>query len=108
MSLEQKRCLPCEGFGGPLPETEAQKLHPFVPDWKLADGQLSRTFRFADFRQAMRFVNRMADLAEEEGHHPDFTVHFNQVHVTIFTHAHNGLTENDFVLAAKIDLLPTA
>jgi len=77
--------------------------------WGYRDEQLHKHFRFADFKKAMRFVNAMADLAEEEGHHPDFLVHgWNTVDVTLWTHAIGGLSDNDFILAAKIDALPEA
>jgi 4a-hydroxytetrahydrobiopterin dehydratase len=68
--------------------------------------RLRRTFRFRDFAEAMRFVNAMAEVAEREGHHPDFAVHWNVVEVTIWTHDVGGLTENDLVLAALVGALP--
>ena len=102
--LKTQHCVPCEGGEPPL---EAEAIRTFslqVPDWKVTDEpRLTRTFRFKDFREAMIFVNRMADCAEEEGHHPDFFVHWNQVRVELWTHATGGLHRNDFILAAKID-----
>jgi 4a-hydroxytetrahydrobiopterin dehydratase len=77
-----------------------------VPGWDLRGDRLRRQLRFRDFREAMSFVGAMADLAESEGHHPDFSVHYSTVDVEIWTHAAGGLTENDFILAAKIDALP--
>jgi 4a-hydroxytetrahydrobiopterin dehydratase len=76
--------------------------------WEAQDGhkRLHRQLHFPDFKAAMRFVNAMADLAEAEGHHPDFTVHYSTVDVTLCTHAVGGLSENDLILAAKIDRLP--
>jgi 4a-hydroxytetrahydrobiopterin dehydratase len=100
--LTTKRCLPCEGGVPRLDAKAVAALLPQVPGWEARDGRLHRAFRFPDFVAAMRFVNRMADVAEAEGHHPDFLVHYNQVDVTIWTHAVGGLTENDFILAAKI------
>jgi 4a-hydroxytetrahydrobiopterin dehydratase len=81
-----------------------------LPGWDAEAGatRLHRHFRFADFAGAMRFVNAMAGVAEAEGHHPDFSVHWSAVDVTVWTHAAGGLTENDFVLAAKVGALPEA
>lgn len=73
-----------------------------TPGWGLRDGKLHRTFEFADFAQAMVFVNKMARVAEELGHHPDFSVHYNRVEVTIWTHDTNSVTETDHMLAARI------
>jgi 4a-hydroxytetrahydrobiopterin dehydratase len=105
MSLAGKHCRPCEGGTLHLTDGEAVRLHVGVPDWTLAGDRLRRRFVFRDFAHAMDFVGRMAALAEREGHHPDFAVHYRQVDVEIWTHAIGGLSENDFILAAKIDLL---
>ena len=105
MSLRAKRCVPCEGGVPKLGADEIAGLLPEVPAWTVRENQLHRRFVFRDFVEAMRFVNRMADLAEAEGHHPDFTVHYKQVDVVVWTHAIGGLSENDFILAAKIDAL---
>ena len=105
MSLAAKHCRPCEGGTPRLTDAEAARLRAAVSDWTLADQRLRRRFVFRDFVAAMAFVNRMAALAESEGHHPDFAVHYRQVDVEIWTHAIGGLSENDFILAAKIDLL---
>ena len=88
-----------------LGPAEIAQLLPQVPGWEVVvdDGSWKRRFEFPDFRQAMAFVNRMADVAKAEGHHPDFAVHYNKVDVTIWTHAVGGLSENDFILAAKLD-----
>jgi 4a-hydroxytetrahydrobiopterin dehydratase len=82
---------------------EVAQLAPQVPAWTVAGDRLERRFVFPSFARAMRFVNAMADVAEAEGHHPDFSVHYRQVDVAIWTHAIGGLSENDFILAAKID-----
>jgi 4a-hydroxytetrahydrobiopterin dehydratase len=79
-----------------------------VSGWHLADDRIRKHFRFATFRAAIAFVDAMADVAEAEGHHPDFCVHYAAVNVEIWTHAVGGLTENDFILAAKIDRIPGA
>jgi len=105
MELRTKRCVPCEGGVPPLTEEEQRALLPQVPGWKVEDGRLVKTFVFESFPRAIAFVNRMADLAEEEGHHPDFSVHYREVKVSLWTHAIGGLSENDFILAAKIDAL---
>jgi 4a-hydroxytetrahydrobiopterin dehydratase len=105
MELHERRCAPCEGAVPRLADADARALLAEVPSWELRDAAILRTFVFADFAGAMAFVDRMAETAEAEGHHPDFCVHWNRVDVTIWTHAAGGLTENDFILAAKIDRL---
>ncbi|HVP69644.1 MAG TPA: 4a-hydroxytetrahydrobiopterin dehydratase [Anaeromyxobacteraceae bacterium] len=108
MDLSRKRCVPCEGG---VPKLAGEELRGYLRSadgWDLREERIHRHFRFPDFRAAMAFVNAMADLAEAEGHHPDFAVHYNAVDVTLWTHAVGGLSENDFILAAKIDRLPGA
>lgn len=97
--------MPCEGGVPKLTRDDAEAFLGDVRGWKLDGDRIRKTLTFADFREAMAFVNRMADAAEAEGHHPDFCVHWNRVDITIWTHAINGLSENDFILAAKIDRL---
>jgi 4a-hydroxytetrahydrobiopterin dehydratase len=106
--LAKQRCIPCEGKSQRLSEGEAAALLAEVPGWAARGERLLQEFRFVDFAEAMRFVDRMAALAESEGHHPDFCVHWNRVSVTLWTHAVGGLSQNDFVLAAKIGLLVAA
>jgi len=105
--LTSKTCVPCRGGVPPLTEAEARRLAEAVPAWALLQNgvRLVRRFEFRDFKAAMEFVNRVADLAEEEGHHPDFEIHWNKVELTLWTHKIGGLHENDFILAAKIDRL---
>lgn len=107
--LAKAKCVPCEGTGEKAlwPE-EVDRLLKDVPKWKLAKDarSIARTFKFEDFVAAMKFVNRVADLAEAEGHHPDFHIHWNKVELVLWTHALGGLHTNDFVVAAKIDRLP--
>jgi 4a-hydroxytetrahydrobiopterin dehydratase len=105
MELNQKKCVPCEGNVPRLNPEEIARLMPQLRDWQVGPDhrKLNRRFIFDDFRQAMAFVNQMADLAEAEGHHPDFTVHYSVVDVILWTHAIGGLSENDFIMAAKID-----
>lgn len=106
--LIQKKCLPCTAGATPLSREEAATLLSQVPEWTLGgEGtEISRTFRFPDFKGALAFANRVGDLAEEEGHHPDLLVSWGKVKVLLSTHAIKGLSENDFILAAKIDALP--
>jgi|SRR5579859_4765167 len=104
--LSQKKCVPCEGGVPPLSLAQAQGLmHELVPEWQLVDEGhlLARGFRFKDFKETMAFVNKIAAIAEEEQHHPDLTVSYNSLTVELMTHAVGGLSENDFILAAKID-----
>jgi 4a-hydroxytetrahydrobiopterin dehydratase len=102
--LTLKRCVPCEGGVPRLTGNEIAPLARQVPGWKVEDDRkLQRRFEFEDFVAAMKFVNILATLAESEQHHPDFAVHYSLVDVTIWTHAIGGLSENDFILAAKID-----
>jgi 4a-hydroxytetrahydrobiopterin dehydratase len=105
--LAEKNCVPCRAGAPPLTEEEAGRLHDAVPRWSVTDGarRLLRRFEFRDFVQAMEFVNRVAGLAEEQGHHPDISIHWNKVDLVLWTHAIGGLHENDFVLASKIDRL---
>lgn len=105
MELSQKRCIPCEG-GVPKLEGDAlARLQAKLPEWRVEDEKLHRRFEFESFRRAIDFVNEVAELAEEEGHHPDFAIHYRRVDLILWTHAVSGLTENDFILAAKIDAL---
>ncbi|MDX1386387.1 MAG: 4a-hydroxytetrahydrobiopterin dehydratase [bacterium] len=103
MELKEKKCVPCEGGVPKLSAQQADDLLKEIPDWQRQGDKLFKNFKFKNFIKAMEFVNRMAEVAEEEGHHPDFTVHYNQVEVLLWTHAIDGLSENDFILAAKID-----
>jgi 4a-hydroxytetrahydrobiopterin dehydratase len=106
-SLTSKSCVPCRGGIPPLTEEKAREYAAATPQWTLAENgtRLFRLFEFADFAGAMGFVNRVADLAEQEGHHPDITIHWNKVELTLWTHKIGGLHENDFILAAKVDRL---
>jgi 4a-hydroxytetrahydrobiopterin dehydratase len=103
--LAQKHCVACEKGTPPLTSEEAQRLSEHTPGWDLADNLLTCRFRFRDFREAMAFVNRVADLAEEEGHHPDIHISWNRVRLELTTHAIKGLSDNDFIMAAKVNEL---
>lgn len=107
MDLTQKHCAPCEGGVFPLARQESEPLMVQVPQWKLADDYLSisRMFTFKDFADALVFTDKIGALAEEEGHHPDIALSWGKVNVHLTTHAIGGLSENDFILAAKIDAL---
>ncbi len=108
-NLTKRKCVPCEGGVPHLTAAEAKKLHRQTPQWALikAEGMdaIERQFKFKDFAEAMKFVNKVAALAEKEGHHPNFDIRWNKVKLTLWTHAIGGLSDNDFIMAAKIDTL---
>lgn len=89
----------------PMSMEEARALMDQVPGWELGENKLSRRFKFKDFKAAMQFVNRVAELAEQEGHHPDIYISWNRVRFELTTHAIKGLSENDFIMAAKTNEL---
>jgi 4a-hydroxytetrahydrobiopterin dehydratase len=105
--LASKHCVPCRGGvpalkGNPLHDLEKQ-----VPGWKVVnEHHLTRTYEFPDFKSALDLVNRIGNIAEQEGHHPNICFTWGKVEVTIYTHKIDGLTESDFILAAKIETLP--
>jgi 4a-hydroxytetrahydrobiopterin dehydratase len=102
--LASKTCVPCRGGVPPMSGLEIQKILKLVPEWKaIDDHHLTRTFTFPDFKQALDFVNRVGALAEEQGHHPDVLLAWGKAEITLWTHKINGLTESDFIMAAKID-----
>jgi len=107
MDLSKKKCKPCEGGVAPLDQQEVAVFMKHIKDdWKGTDeNKISREFLFVNYSHTMDFVNRVADLAEEEGHHPVMHVYFGRVIIELWTHAINGLSENDFILASKIDKL---
>ena len=107
MGLTAKRCVPCRGGIPPLTRAEAKRYLGEVPDWRLTDEAtwVGRKFTFPDFAQAMAFAQRVGEVAESEGHHPDITFGWGYCTLAIQTHKIKGLHENDFILAAKIDAL---
>ncbi|GGB93135.1 putative pterin-4-alpha-carbinolamine dehydratase [Marinobacterium zhoushanense] len=107
MALDQQSCAPCRGGTPPLTGEQAKGYMEQVPKWTLsADGKrIGRAFSFDNFRDALRFVNRVGELAEEQGHHPEITFGWGYARIEIWTHKIDGLHENDFILAAKIDRL---
>ncbi len=107
-TLARQRCEPCEGGVDPLGGEAARNLLPQLhPDWTLSDdaAEISREFRFGNFHQTMAFVNALAWVAHRENHHPDLEVGYNRCRVRYSTHAIGGLSQNDFICAARIDAL---
>ncbi|MBI2633988.1 MAG: 4a-hydroxytetrahydrobiopterin dehydratase [Parcubacteria group bacterium] len=108
MDLLSKKCVPCEGGVPPLTASEIEKYLPEVPGWQVSPtGEMIwRNWKFKKFSQALAFVNKVGGLAESEGHHPDIQLYnWNRVRLELCTHAIGGLSENDFILAAKINAL---
>ena len=108
MNLTENVCRACEGGVEPLTREQVKPLLEQLHDaWTLSqDGRtIVRHMTFADFKELMAFVNQVADLAESEGHHPDLDTRYNKLTIALTTHAIGGLSENDFILAAKIDTL---
>ncbi len=105
-ALASKTCVPCRGGVPPLKGEELASLQGQVDGWKvIEEHHVTKAFKFPDFREALKFVNRVGELAEEQGHHPDIFLAWGKVEITIWTHKIGGLTESDFILAAKIDQL---
>ena len=105
-ALAEKECVPCKGGVPPLKGEQLERYRAQVPEWKVVnEHHLERAFKFPDFKSALAFTNRVGNLAEEQGHHPDIFLAWGKVSVTIWTHKIDGLTESDFILAAKIDRL---
>lgn len=102
MKLSEEKCTEPPAL---LSQSEAKVLASEVSKWALSEKAVSREFIFKDFRQAMDFVNRVARVAEEQGHHPDILISYKKVKLTLSTHKAGGLSRNDFIMAAKIDLL---
>lgn len=107
MSLAKKKCIPCEGGIPKLTGSEVNLYRKLISaDWEVKDNdKLERKFQFVNFKHTMNFVNRVAEVAEQEGHHPVMHTGYGECTLELWTHAINGLSENDFILAAKIDEL---
>ena len=104
--LASKTCVPCRGGVPPLKGAALTELAAQVSGWAVVEEHhLTKSFKFPNFREALAFLNRVGELAEEQGHHPDLTLVWGRVDVAIWTHKIDGLTESDFILAAKIDRL---
>jgi 4a-hydroxytetrahydrobiopterin dehydratase len=102
--LSHKDCVPCKAGTAPLSGEEIKSFIGRIAGWEVVENHhLHKDFRFPDFRSALNFVDRIGEIAEREGHHPDLSLSWGRVGVTLFTHAIKGLHENDFILAAKID-----
>jgi len=102
--LASKTCVPCRGGVPALKGAELHELSHQLPNWQVVnEHHLHRKFDFPDFRKALDFVNRVGEVAEQQGHHPDICLTWGKAEVTIWTHKVDGLTESDFILAAKID-----
>ena len=107
MDLTKAKCVPCEGGVKPLKGKDLQKyLSQLKTKWSIIAGKkIRQEFKFKNFKEAIDFVNKVALLAENEGHHPDIYIFYNRVKIELWTHAIGGLFENDFILAAKIERL---
>lgn len=105
--LSEKKCAPCRAGAPTLPEKEIEKyLNDLKFDWKLIENKkIRRVFEFEDFKESMKFINKVAELAETEGHHPNICLYYDKAEITLWTHKIDGLHENDFILASKIELL---
>ena len=102
--LASRECVPCRGGVPPLKGEEITKLLAHLQEWEVVnEHHLKKNYRFGDFREAHKFVNLVGELAEDQGHHPDICFGWGWVEITIWTHKIAGLTESDFILAAKID-----
>jgi 4a-hydroxytetrahydrobiopterin dehydratase len=105
-SLASRHCVPCESGVQRLDAKAIASLKAQIEGWETVEGHhLRKTWKFPDFRTALTFVNRVGEAAESEGHHPDIALGWGRVEITLWTHAAKGLTQNDFILAAKIDRL---
>lgn len=106
-SLSDRQCTPCKGGTPPLKGADLEKLaKELTGDWKIADEHhLERAFTFKNFRDALAFTNKVGELAEAQGHHPDITLAWGKVALKVWTHKINGLSESDFIFAAKVDKL---
>lgn len=107
IDLTQQTCVACEGLTHPLSENQVQTLMPQVRDWQVENEatQIYKEYKFKDFYQTMAFINAVAWIANQENHHPDIEFGYNYCHITFMTHAISGLSQNDFICAAKIDKL---
>lgn len=104
--LTAKKCVPCEGGMPPMSAEDTNKYLSQVMGWELIENKkIKKEFKFKDFKGSLDFVNKIGAVAEEEQHHPNITILYNKVRTTLSTHAIGGLSQNDFIMAAKIDQL---
>ena len=111
--LTKKKCLPCEGGLIPFDISDIHKYQKKVDDWDIIKNNkdiyfLEKNFKFDNFKKSQDFVNKVGEISEQEGHHPDINFGWGYVKIKVTTHAIEGLSENDFILAAKIDQIPSA
>ena len=105
MKLAEENCRLLGVGDKPLPSAETQELIKEITRWTLGEKSIEKEFKFKDFRQSMDFVNKVADLAEKQNHHPDIFISYKTVRLTLATHKIGGLSLNDFIVAAKIDTI---
>jgi 4a-hydroxytetrahydrobiopterin dehydratase len=104
--LASQTCVPCRGGVPPLKGDELRQILQGVPQWQVInEHHVTRTFTFPDFKQALAFVNRVGEVAEQQGHHPDILLTWGKAEITMWTHKIDGLTRSDLIMAAKIDQL---
>lgn len=104
MDLSKKKCVPCEGWMKPMASSLAKKYLKKIKNWTLnKQKHLYKEFKFKDFKTTLKFVNKVSQISEKEGHHPNICFTWGKCNIEIWTHAIKGLSENDFILAAKID-----
>jgi 4a-hydroxytetrahydrobiopterin dehydratase len=109
MSLSRKECVPCKGGVPPLSGEELEQLKAQVDGWDVVEEHhISKTYKFPNFVKALAFVNKVGEIAEEQGHHPDIFLAWGKARIKTWTHKIDGLTESDFILAAKIDEIPVS
>lgn len=108
MNLQNQKCVPCEGGTAPLTVEKEQEYLDYLSQWAIDRDEthkINKEFKFAGFLEAIAFVNKLAEIAEEEGHHPNISIYYNRVLIELYTHAIGGLSINDFIIASKIDHL---
>ena len=105
MDLAQEKCVACTGATEKMSPEEAGRMLDETPGWELKDDKIERTLKFANFVDAMRSANRIAQLAEEENHHPDLHISYGKMRIELSTHKVDGLSRNDFIMAARINKL---
>ncbi len=113
VDLTKKKCVPCEGGAIPFDISEIHKYQKKIDGWNVTKNEkniffLEKNFKFENFKDSQNFVNKVGRISEEEGHHPDIIFGWGYAKINITTHAIEGLSENDFILAAKIDQIPNA
>jgi 4a-hydroxytetrahydrobiopterin dehydratase len=110
MKLSEKKCVPCRGDIPPFTKEQINEYLKYLTDWKVQINEkksfyLSKIYKFSDFETSLSFINKVSNIAEEENHHPDLKFGWGYAEIIIFTHAINGLSLSDFILASKIDMI---